>query len=120
MEMIRDGSGRTRRIAPIRSARWLISLALLHFAAPVIAELLTQPVPNVGACPSGWHASGGYCVPNSKDALPIVQKVGVCPSGWHAAGNYCVANSGESRPIVPKQGVCPSGWRAAGAWCMRN
>ena len=120
MDMIRDGSERTRYIAPIHHARWLLALALLFVAASAIAELLTQPVPKAGACPSGWHASGNYCVPNSKDTLPIVPKVGVCPSGWHAAGNYCVANSESSKPIVPKQGACPHGWHASGAWCQKG
>ena len=95
-------------------------VALVLCAAPAIAELLTQPVPKVGACPSGWHASGGYCAPNSKDALPIVPKIGVCPSGWHPAGDYCVANSWKSKLIVPKQGACPNGWHASGSWCKKN
>ena len=88
--------------------------------------LLTIPawaqtaVPKIGTCPSGYHSSGGYCVPNSDKALPAIPKNGSCASGYHSSGDYCLANSNKSREAIIKNGSCPSGYHSSGGYCLKN
>lgn len=84
--------------------------AVIHAAEPVIKE---------GACPSGYHSSGSYCVPG-KSARQAIPKLGACPSGYHSSGNYCVGNSDRSRSAIPKVGACPSGYHSSGKYCLSN
>jgi hypothetical protein len=49
-----------------------------------------QPIPKVGACPSGYRDSGGYCAPLSDRSAPAIVKQGNCPSGWMQSGAYCI------------------------------
>lgn len=78
-----------------------------------------QPLEKAGSCPTGYYASGQYCVPgsNARFALP---KDGSCPSGYFASGQYCVASSDKSRAAIPKFGTCPTGYFASGNYCVSN
>jgi hypothetical protein len=78
---------------------------------------LAQAIPKVGTCPSGYHTSGGACVPYSRDPRPALPKVGSCPSGYHSSGDYCLGYS-NARHAIPKTGACPSGYHASGAYCL--
>jgi hypothetical protein len=94
----------------------------------VLSGLLTslnakaQAVPKVGTCPSGYHTSGGACVPSSRQtaAWPALPKVGTCPSGYHTSGAYCLGSSDRAKHAIPKAGSCPSGYHASGAYCLSN
>jgi hypothetical protein len=44
----------------------------------------------IGACPSGYRDSGGYCTPTSDRAPAAVPKREECPSNWVQSGAYCV------------------------------
>jgi hypothetical protein len=90
-----------------------LGLGVAHAAPP------PQALFKSGACPTGYYASGKYCVPNSnaRFALP---KNGSCPTGYFASGQYCVASSDKSRTAIPKSGSCPSGYFASGQYCVSN
>jgi hypothetical protein len=64
------------------------ALTLLAATAAAGAEPLPQP--KVGACPSGYTESDGYCAPTSDRAAAAVPKRGQCPSGWTQSSAYCV------------------------------
>jgi len=64
---------------------WLVIVGLLTATLPESADAATT-------CPSGYHKSGNYCVPNSKQSKSIIPKSGACPSGWHPQGQWCVKN----------------------------
>ena len=51
-----------------------------------------MPIAKNGGCPSGYYASGNYCVANSANAKIVIPKSGSCPSGYYSSGNYCVEN----------------------------
>lgn len=78
------------------------------------------PVPRLGFCPSGYYASGNYCVPSNKRSGAAVTRSGFCPSGYHASGNYCVANNLTSGKILLKNGFCPNGYHMSGSYCVEN
>jgi hypothetical protein len=64
---------------------------LLTMLASTAAGAQALPQPKVGACPSGYAQSGGYCAPMRKDAPAAIPKgSGQCPSGWMQSGAYCV------------------------------
>src|SRR5829696_2325952 len=48
----------SRRLADTPILTLVVGLALLSPAS-------AQPMPKIGACPSGYHHSGGYCAPSS-------------------------------------------------------
>ena len=73
-----------------------------------------------GSCPSGYHTSGGYCIPSSKSSRAAIAKVGSCPSGYHTSGDYCLASSDNAKHAVIKAGSCPSGYHTSGDYCLRN
>lgn len=89
---------------------------LMH---PVLAQG-AYPVPRNGFCPSGYRASGNYCVPNGPQSGYAIEKERFCPSGYHASGNYCLANSQDSGRAILKNGFCPSGYHASGSYCVEN
>ncbi|HVL72394.1 MAG TPA: hypothetical protein VM434_10990 [Beijerinckiaceae bacterium] len=64
-----------------------LAVALLFVAS---GAAWGQAVPRVGTCPSGYHASGAYCLGfgNARHAFP---RTGTCPSGYFASGAYCLA-----------------------------
>jgi hypothetical protein len=78
------------------------------------------PLPRTGFCPSGYHSSGNYCVPNNRSSGAAVMREGFCPSGYHASGNYCVANNLSSGKAIMRDGFCPSGYHASGKYCIEN
>jgi hypothetical protein len=100
----------------IRALVFLLSWGLF----PVDAQ--AQAVPKVGTCPSGYHSSGGACIPNSHErgARPALIKAGPCPSGYHSSGDYCLASSDGAKHAIPKNGPCPSGYHSSGAYCLSN
>lgn len=66
-------------------------LSLAMFIGGSQAVFAQQAFPKSGFCPSGYRASGSYCLPgnNASEALP---KNGFCPSGYRASSNYCLKN----------------------------
>jgi hypothetical protein len=68
----------------------LIAIAMLVTAVTTVAHANALPVMKYGACPSGYHESGGYCTPMTPNAPPAIPKVGSCPSGWMQSGDYCI------------------------------
>ena len=92
-----------------------VSVWLPAFLLMVSAEAMAQAVPKIGTCPSGYHASGGACVPLS-GAGPALPKVGSCPSGYYTSGDYCLGFR-NARHAIPKTGSCPSGYYTSGAYC---
>ena len=98
--------------------RWLAKVPLLGFAVVLwsASPVAAQPIPKVGTCPSGYHASGGYCAP-SATAGPALAKTG--PSGYHASGGYCLGER-DARHAVHRVGACPVGYHVSGAYCLKN
>jgi hypothetical protein len=105
-------------VSPSRLAVTLAALATL-LAAP-LAPAQQPPLVKQGACPSGYHTSGSYCVPSSSSARPALPKIGSCPSGYHTSGDYCLGSSPNAKPAVVKRGACPSGYRTSGDYCLAN
>jgi len=77
-----------------------------------------QPDDEASAAPLP-QPGGNYCVPggNARFALP---RAGSCPSGYYASGDYCVASSESSRLAIPRAGSCPSGYYASGDYCVSS
>lgn len=94
---------------------------------PVLSGMLStaiaapppQPLIRDGSCPSGYYASGNYCVPGS-NARFAIERNGSCPSGYYASGNYCVASSNSSKTVIHRSGSCPSGYYASGKYCVSS
>lgn len=76
------------------------------------------PLPHQKSCPSGYHVSGGYCVPNTDSAKAAIEKTGACPSGYFVSGDYCLAGQ-NAKPVMHKQGACPAGWFVSGNYCLK-
>ena len=89
--------------------------AALSAGAPALAQ---QAIQRNGSCPSGYSASGAYCVPGPQ-ARPAIDREGSCPSGYFASGAYCVMGP-NGKPAIPRVGSCPSGYFASGAYCVSN
>jgi hypothetical protein len=70
----------------------LLSLAVLLPAALIHLTALAQPIARNGSCPSGYYASGNYCVASSGSSKNAIPRNGSCPSGYYASGNYCVSS----------------------------
>lgn len=101
----------------------LFSLFLLLNSTITSAPSLSveaYPIPRSGFCPSGYHASGNYCVPNDIRSGAAVEREGFCPSGYHASGSYCVANSASSGKAIFRNGFCPNGYHSSGNYCLQN
>src|SRR3954469_21933897 len=73
-------------------------LLSLVVGLPPLSPAPPQPLPKIGACPSGYHHSGGYCAPSST-AGPAIAKTGQCPSEYHASGGYCLGQEGARHPV---------------------
>jgi hypothetical protein len=80
----------------------------------------SYPLPRTGFCPSGYHTSGNYCIPNNRSSGAAVMRDGFCPSGYHSSGNYCLANNLASGKAIFRNGFCPSGYHASGKYCVEN
>jgi hypothetical protein len=96
-----------------------LGIAVISFLLLATVTALGQsPVHKNGACPSGYHSDGQYCVPG-RSAKPVIDKSGSCPSGYHTDGKYCVAGS-SAREAILKSGSCPSGYHSDGNYCVRT
>lgn len=82
--------------------------------------LEAYPIPKSGFCPSGYHASGNYCVPSGPQSGAAIVKDGFCPTGYHANGDYCLANGPSAEKAIPRSGFCPSGYHSSGNYCLEN
>lgn len=105
----RHGSRQLAIIACLLAASW-----------PVSASPAAQPIAKSGSCPSGYYASGNYCVPSGNQSRFAMPKHGSCPSGYHSSGDYCLASSERSKMAVPKVGSCPSGYYSSGDYCVSS
>ena len=88
-------------------------------ALPVLSShAQAQAVLRLGTCPSGYHASGGACLPTSRTMppAPVLPKIGACPSGYRTSGDYCLGYEG-AKHAIPRTGSCPSGYHASGVYC---
>ena len=94
-----------------------VAVALLGSIHSAFAQ---TALPKDGSCPSGYYASGQYCVPSSNESKQAMAKAGSCPSGYYSSGNYCVATSKDSKEAIAKKGSCPSGYFASGAYCLKQ
>ncbi len=94
----------------------LIGLVMLT-AGAVLAAPPAQPLERDGSCPTGYSASGNYCVPGNSARFAI-ERNGSCPTGYSASGNYCVAISDRSKMVIHRSGSCPSGYYASGNYCV--
>lgn len=88
--------------------------------------LIPQPIMKIGhGCPTGYHASGGYCNPLSNSVDYAINKKGpFCPSGYGNSGeNYCVAvsNTMAKHSMIKSGNHCPSGYveQGNGAYCQK-
>ena len=86
----------SRRLAGTFILSLVLGLALLSPAS-------AQPMPKIGACPSGYHHSGGYCAPSST-AGPAIAKTGQCPREYHASGQLLPRSERRASRRAP-------GWR---------
>lgn len=105
--------------SPTHATRRLAFATLACLMTTAHAAPPPQPVLRTGACPSGYYASGSYCVPggSARFALP---RSGACPSGYYASGDYCVSASENSKLAIPRAGACPSGYYASGDYCVSS
>ena len=97
---------------------WLLLLLGLVNAQTLMAQVAAQPLRKDGACPSGYTASGHYCVPG-KGARYASKKTGACPSGYSASGRYCLAGKGANFAF-PKISACPTGSSSSGEYCLAS
>ena len=59
-------------------------------------------------------------LPSPTAAQEPLLKRGNCPSGYHASGDYCLANSEKSKNAIFKVGSCPSDYRVSKDYCLEN
>jgi hypothetical protein len=90
-------SVRTR--VPQRRLAKAAILIVVALAAPARAEG-PLPQPKLGAvCPTGYEASGGYCMPNRNTRCRAMPKIdATCPVGYTTSGGaYCIETGCQSR-----------------------
>ena len=102
---------------------------MLKFSHILIAMLIlwpalahsgnVTPILKNGSCPTGYHASGKYCIPGKNAKFAII-KLGSCPSGYHSSGNYCLAGKSAKAVILKAGSSCPSGYHTSGKYCLEN
>ena len=97
------------------------SLLLMTVVAgsPADAAPAPQPLPRSGSCPTGYHASGQYCVPGPS-ARYAIERNGSCPVGYFSSARYCVASSDKSALAIHRSGPCPGGYFASGKYCLES
>lgn len=108
-------------IASIRIVRARVAVLPLALSSLVISPAaVAQAILKVGRCPSGYYASGGACVPSSRErsARPALLKQGACPSGYYTSGDYCLAANNRAKHAIPKAVSCPTGYFSSGAYCL--
>lgn len=91
---------------------------LLGVLGQADAALPPQPIEQHGACPQGYMASNGYCVPARVTSGFAVAKSGACPTGYTPQGHYCVATRRGGRAVAPTKSGCPYGYARNGAYCV--
>ena len=112
-------------IKPLRILAACVALAFITTPAVPAQADTAQPILRVGKhCPSGYRASGEYCVPRSgsTDTPQAIEKKGNCPSGYRKSGRYCIPRSGTQvvPHILEKKGSCPPGYRKSGHYCVER
>lgn len=112
-------------IKPFRTFAAGVALAIITTPVVPAQADTAQPILRVGKhCPSGYRASGEYCVPRSfsTDTPQAIEKKGNCPSGYRKSGRYCIPRSGiQNVPhIFEKNGSCPSGYGKSGNYCVER
>ena len=96
-----------------------VLLGAFTVCAPAFAAPPPQPLPRDGSCPTGYYASGQYCVPGTGARFAIARR-GSCPGGYYASGQYCVASSEQSGLAIHRAGSCPGGYYASGEYCVSS
>lgn len=73
--------------------RILAGLAIVALASPVLAQGYPIRGRDRDAAPQGYTRSGGYFVPNSRDARPAIprRRGEACPYGTNPSGGACVS-----------------------------
>ena len=64
---------------------WIFTTFLATAAPPA------QPLQRIGSFPSGYNASGNYCLATSDKTKLAIPRTGSCPSGYYASNEYCVS-----------------------------
>ncbi|KAA6184486.1 hypothetical protein F2Q65_12295 [Thiohalocapsa marina] len=99
--------------------RWLTALLLIPLAAAAQPCLELTPMAKRGNCPTGYTASGAYCIPGPQATLALERR-GNCPTGYRTSGAYCLAGP-QARLAIPRIGsTCPSGWLISGDYCLKR
>lgn len=95
--------------------------AAFPWASAALAQQPVRPLSKVGACPTGYHTSGSYCVPSSSRTRGALPKIGSsCPTSFYTSGGYCLSSPGNQRQAIEKTGpTCPSGWITSGRYCLQ-
>ena len=93
----------SHRLAGTPILTLVVGLALLSPAS-------AQPMPKIGACPSGYHHSGGYFAPSStarasncEDRRPGTTSAAAIVLGRKALGTPCIGSAARTafRPVEP-------------------
>lgn len=91
-------------------ATFAATLATFAFAGPATAL----------QCPTDYHVSGNYCVPNpGANPGPAIPKVGTCPTDYHASGDFCLGNR-NAKPALIRRGSRPTGYHPSGEYCLSS
>jgi len=96
-----------------------ILFAILILSPALASSCNLSPLLKNGSCPTGYHASGKYCIPGKNAKFAII-KLGSCPSGYHPSGNYCLAGKSAKAVILKAGSSCPSGYHTSGKYCLEN
>lgn len=88
----------------------VVILATFALAAPAVAL----------QCPTDYHVSGSYCVPNTGASPgPTIPRMGTCPTDYHPSGDFCLGNR-DAKPAVIRNGSCPTGSHPSGDYCLSS
>lgn len=100
-------------------AQGLLMAIILVTGQTAEAAPAPQPLARSGSCPTGYHASGQYCVPGPS-ARYAIERNGSCPLGYFTSASYCVASSDKSALAIHRSGSCPMGYFASGKYCLKS